>query len=109
MRKTTTKLTSRSKYGVDGDDDDEVDPSLLPNESLPNYMDITDNTEASFQFNYGSVEAVVKGDRVMRLRGNRNRPSLLEYYGESTNKSQKRQEHDIDETFDFLDEELKKY
>lgn len=139
VRKTSIKKLNNPKPFDDDDDDDEVDDSMLPNESLPGYMDVTDTGEQSFHFNYGGqrvtgggsgsgsdasrVDAVMKGDRVMKIRaGKKNRPSLLDYYGESISSSTNpttttniknnpklHNEHDIDETFDFLDEELKKY
>lgn len=128
-RKPTKSNKTSSKPYVDpyeDDDDDEIDESMLPNESMPGYMDVTDANDSNFHFNYGAAvvtgvvaDAVMKGNRVMKIRAtSKNRPSLLDYYGESlasssssNNKknSQKLNEHDIDETFDFLDEELKKY
>lgn len=160
MRKPKTQTKPKSAaahYNMMDDDDDEVDDSMLPNDTLPAYMDVTDNDQ-SFHFSYGPQssntagvkptttttttttkgqansssggslsgganvigDVVMKGDRVMKIRssgggGGKNRPSLLDYYGESSSssstysKNPKLHEHDIDETFDFLDEELKKY
>lgn len=112
---TTTK--SGQKYDALNDEsDDEVDESMLPTESLPSYMDVSGNTsEHSFQFNYAGKDGgqQIKGDRVLRMRATKNRPSLFDYYGGEAKSTQQRtnklNEHDIDETFDFLDEELKKY
>jgi hypothetical protein len=88
--------------------------SYLPNESLPNIDDVLDNTTNSYLFNIES------GDKVIRQRKVKNRPSLLNYYGDvnassistttnySSSSKKSMNEQDIDETFDFLDEELNK-
>ena len=81
-------------------DFDEIS-SYLPNESLPNIDDLLDNTNNSYLFNIDS------GDKVIRQRRVKNRPSLLNYYGDA-NIKKSMNEQDIDETFDFLDEELNK-
>ncbi len=98
------------------DYDDELN-SFLPNESLPNIEDVLENTTVnnSFLFN----QSIETGDRVFKQKRPKNRPSLMDYYGnislDSSRSSQHRNgshhqgDHDIDETFDFLDEELNKY
>ena len=88
-------------------DFDEIS-SYLPNESLPNIDDLLDNTNNSYLFNIDS------GDKVIRQRRVKNRPSLLNYYGDANisnnipSSKKSMNEQDIDETFDFLDEELNK-
>lgn len=86
--------------------------SLLPEEFMPNvntsasFMNTTH--EDSFNFNVDS------GNKVLKKRATKVRPNVLDYYGGSSNSrsaSQKtpQNERNIDETFDFLDEELDKY
>ncbi len=106
-------INSRRNFDNTTSDFDEFS-SYLPNESLPNIDDVLDNTNNSYLFN------VESGDKVVRQRKVKNRPSLLNYYGDvntsststttNTNSSSKKSmnEQDIDETFDFLDEELNK-
>jgi len=116
IKPATTTKSGRKYDALNDESDDEVDESMLPTESLPSYMDVSGNTsEHSFQFNYAGKDGgqQIKGDRVLRMRATKNRPSLFDYYGGEAKTTQQRSnklnEHDIDETFDFLDEELKKY
>lgn len=100
----------------------EEEDSMLPDESLPHFMDVTDRSFESFGIaRSGGVGGVGDGRGVMKMRSAKNRPSLLDYYGQealgstknktatANNSNKKMQDPDIDETFDFLDEELKKY
>lgn len=64
-------------------------------------------------YNKNKMMNIDSGNKVLKNRI-RNRPSLLNYYGESKlaetkNKKNSQNDQDIDETFDFLDEELNKY
>ena len=95
--------------------------SLLPDEFLPNtnmsaladnYSLSSSTDEAFFNTNVNKTKNI--GNKVVRNKSNKSRPSLLDYYGDigsSQGASQKKspKENDIDETFDFLDEELNKY
>ena len=93
--------------------------SLLNDEFLPS----ANASALSNAFNQSNDEPfnlqVDSGSRVMKKRAMKERPNILDYYGGSSssssstgqNKSQKtpQNERNIDETFDFLDEELNKY
>jgi hypothetical protein len=100
--------------------DDDLD-ALLPDESMPSINDVTDSfmnssNDEAFYSNYNTNNKVLK-------RRVKNRPSLLDYYGDalktqisnnnipdnSSKKSQPKDQHDIYEAFDFLDDELNKY
>jgi hypothetical protein len=100
-------LKNKKNFDFTASDFDELS-SYLPNESLPNIDDILDNTNNSYLFNIES------GDKAIRQRKTKNRPSLLNYYGDmntssaTSNSKRSTNEPDIDETFDFLDEELNK-
>lgn len=139
------------------DDDDEGLNSFLPDKSLPNFNDVMDSSHLKQKKTRGGSNTSAGSssssshkhthDKVVRIHKIRNRPSLLEYYGEMNIKTNPQQqslnqnndpnprdryfenidnsntmkvrsnstrrlqqnEQDIDETFDFLDEELKKY
>lgn len=92
--------------------------SLLPDEFMPNvnmsamnsFLSHTSNDD-SFSFNNVNVDS---GNKVLKKRATKVRPNVLDYYGGSSSSrsaSQKtpQNERNIDETFDFLDEELNKY
>ncbi len=98
--------------------------SLIPDEFLPNvnmsglassFLSTT-NEDASFDYSFSGNDARGKNIgnmKVMKGKRIKARPSLLDYYEGSKSGSEKRttpqNERDIDETFDFLDEELDKY
>lgn len=99
--------------------------SLLNDEFMPNVnmsalnssLLHTSNDE-SFAYNTRSRPAknIDLGNKVLKNRRVKNRPNILDYYGDSgaasaTGNTQRtpQNERDIDDTFDFLDEELDKY
>lgn len=93
--------------------------SLLPDEFMPNVnMSALSNSllhtsnDESFSYNTRSkVKNIDSGNKVLKTKRVKNRPNVLDYYGEPKINSTKtpQNECDIDETFDFLDEELEKY
>lgn len=129
MSKIISKKTSKGRAPIKPSDIafdifDSNNDSLLPDEFLPNvnmsaladnYSLTSSTDEAFFSTNVNNkVKNIASGNKVFKSKNNKNRPSLLDYYGDSTSSqgpSQKRSqnENDIDETFDFLDEELNKY
>lgn len=103
-----TSLVNLDVFDVNND-------SLLPDEFMPNVNTSTSfmNTSHEDSFNFGAVN-VDSGNKVLKKRATRSRPNVLDYYGgpsKSRSASQKtpQNERNIDETFDFLDEELNKY
>jgi len=83
-------------------DDDEINSSLLPVDEMPSVLS-DDSHLQSFLPDIDSLN----GNRAVRPRRVKNRPSIFNYYAPEISKDINQQ--DIDETFDFLDEELKKY
>lgn len=109
---TTDNNYTVKTSGINFDFFDPNNDSLLPDEFMPNVNmshltnSFLNTTNEETTFDYTSKSGMVKNKRV------KTRPSLLEYYGESagnTSKKTPQNEQDIDETFDFLDEELDKY
>lgn len=84
-------------------DDDELISSLLPTDEMPSVLS-DDSHLQSFLPDIDSSN----GNRAVRARRVKNRPSIFNYYAPEVSKLDKNQQ-DIDETFDFLDEELNKY
>ena len=106
VKSTVTSPAKRSSFDIDDDEDDEDLNSMLPDESLPSFNEMSDSYLRDSSKVYG-------GERVMRRRP-KARPSIMDYYGERVrsdgNETRKQKTaQDIDETFDFLDEELDKY
>lgn len=93
--------------------------SLLPDEFLPNVnMSALSNSllnttnEDSFSSNSRSKQTknADLSNKVLKNRRVKARPSLLDYYADPDQSNKiSHNEGDIDETFDFLDEELDKY
>ena len=119
---------SQINVGVE-DYEEEDDESFLPDESMPSLSNVTDmnssNDEAFISSTSGLFKANNNNNKVLKRRV-KARPSLLDYYGDaidsklsenlketsqpkSGTKRYQQNDQDIDETFDFLDEELYKY
>ncbi len=118
-----TKIVKTSNINFDFFDPN--NDSLLPDEFLPNvnmsgltnsFLNTT-NEETSFDYSFsgGGGGRGKSGDNMKVIKGKRvrARPSLLDYYGGNNagyeKKTTPQNDRDIDETFDFLDEELQKY
>lgn len=106
-------LNENAREEYNNKDYDDIN-SFLPNESMPAFNDELESSSNSYLFN-ASIDS---GDKVVKQKKTKNRPSLLDYYGDNsaaagtTSSIRPRHQHneqDIDETFDFLDEELNKY
>ena len=106
VKKSVTVTKNTFDLDLDKEEEDELS-SMLPDETLPSFSEINDSSYSRDINNYYGNE------RVMR-RKPKNRPSIMEYYGERMQSEVKEARkakvvEDIDETFDFLDEELNKY
>ena len=84
-------------------DDDDLSSSLLPSDEMPSVL----NDDSHLQPFLPDIDSS-NGNRALRPRRVKNRPSIFNYYAPEMSKLDKNQQ-DIDETFDFLDEELNKY
>jgi len=91
-----------------------VNMSALSNSLLQTSNDESFYSDTRNNNNNNKILNIDSGNKVLKKGRFKNRPSLLQYYGDSnaiSNNTKKtpQNEHDIDETFDFLDEELDKY
>lgn len=128
VSKLISKKSNKSKAPIkpseisldiyDSNNDSLITDEFLPNINMSaladNYSLTSSVDESFFNTNFNKVKNIDSGNKVFKNKNNKVRPSLLDYYGDSSTNQTAAQkkpqnENDIDETFDFLDDELNKY